>query len=541
MLQAIHSDSPIWALHAVLQAASLDSTAEQEPQRAAEAWKDSNWINAMLDEHGSIVDNKTYHLVKKTDIPHGLKPLRCKWVYKLKRNEAGRTIRHKARLVVRGFEQREGIDYQETFASVVKPMSYKALLAIAAAQDLEVHQMDVKTAFLYGKIDQPVYIIPPEGIHCPAGHIWQLDKALYGLKQAPRIWFNTLTGYLDTLGFTPLSADPGLFYRELDGLIIAVYVDDLLIVGKDKDAVDRLKGQLAKQFKMEDLGPCHWYLGIQIKRDRQRRILQLSQKTYIERTLQDLGMEHCNPVSTPINERLTATPEGFRSTETDRHWYARAIGALMYIMLGTRPDIAYAISVCSRYMGNPTAAHIKAAKRILRYLKGTSGWALEYTGNLTEVQGYSDADWGGDLDGRRSTGGYIFNLGSGAISWRSKRQQAVALSTCEAEYMAQTQATKEAIWLRNLMQGFQGKQLATTVLYGDNQGAIAMTKNPQFHGRTKHIDIQHHYVRERVATGEVEWKHVPTAQQVADGLTKPLERRKFEAFRQALGLTDETL
>ena len=210
----------------------------------------------------------------------------------------------------------------------------------------------------------------------------------------------------------------------------------------------------------------------------------------------------------------------------------------MYAMLGTRPDIAYAVSVVSRYGSNPNEAHWKAVKRIFRYLRHTVNHQLVFRGDLKPLSGYTDADWAGDQDTRRSTSGYVFDVGSAAISWSSKRQPTVALSTCEAEYIGQTQATKEAVWLRGLLNQLNPSEQATkaVVLYCDNQGAMALAKNPQFHARTKHIDIQHHYVREQVTAGNVALEYVPTERQVADGLTKALCKDKFDRFRDLIGL-----
>ena len=366
--------------------------------------------------------------------PRGEKSPARQWVYKLKRGPQGEIIRYKARWVVRGFEQEEGIDYKETFASVVKPMSYKALFAIAAALDLEIEHMDVKTAFLYGDIDEEVYVEQPHEMDDGSGRVCRLNKALYGLRQSPRIWYNTLTNFLETIGFTALVADAGVFSR--GHLYIAVYVDDLLIAGPSKDEIQEIKDTLSNRFEMTDLGPCTHYLGMTVTRDRRNRILRLSQRSYIETVLQDHGMWECKPVLTPLEGRLEPAPEGHKATDEDKHWYAKAIGSLMYAMLGTRPDIAFAVSCCSRYMSNPAEPHIKAVKRIMRYLRGTINFELTFRGELEPLLGYSDSDWAGDTGTRRSTSGYIFNIGRGAISWSSKQQSVVALSTCEAEYMA---------------------------------------------------------------------------------------------------------
>lgn len=514
-----------------------------EPKTYQEALNDSyhkmDWELAMKEEYKSLVTNQTWSL---TTPPPGRKILRGKWVYKLKRGPTGKVMRYKARWVVRGFEQREGIDYNETFASVVKPMSYKALFALAAALDWEIEQMDVKTAFLYGFVEEDIYVEQPNGFATKPDLVCRLNKALYGLKQSPRLWFNTLSDFLKTLSFEPLTADCSVLVNHKDSIIIAAYVDDLLIAGPNKSTIDKIKAALNERFQMSDLGACAYYLGMSVRRDRANRILRLGQFGYVEKVLRDFNMWESNPNATPMDgtTHLKKSEEDYIAPAELRTQYQSAVGSLMYAMLGTRPDLAYAVSVVSRYGSNPDNSHWHAVKRIFRYLKGTVNLELVFRGGLKPLTGYSDSDWAGDHDTRRSSAGYVFNIGSGAISWSSKRQATVALSSCEAEYIGQTQGFKEAIWLKALLKQLDLSDtydaLKAVVIYCDNQRAIALAKNPEFHGRSKHIDLRQHWIREKVAAGDIEMSYIATDKQVADGLTKPLPKDKSYAFRKALGL-----
>ena len=519
---------------------------EAEPKTLREAMKDPRWPEwelAAVQEYDSLMQNKTWKLV---DLPEGAIVLRGKWVYKVKRDANGRVIRFKARWVVRGFEQREGIDFDEVFASVVKPMSYKALFAIVAAEDMELEQMDVKTAFLYGNIDREIYVEQPHGFldEKNSAKVCRLLKALYGLKQSPRIWYNTLSTFLTGLGYAPLNADTSIFQHK--GTIVAIYVDDLLIAGRDKAAIQDLKNRLSKEFEMADLGPCQHYLGMKVTRDRANRKLFLSQEAYLEKVLKDFDMSDCKPkdVPMPTSMKLRPVEEGYVADAELKSIYQSAVGSLMYAMLGTRPDIAYAVSSVSRFSANPTPEHMTAVKHILRYLKATIDMQLTYSGDLSNLEGYTDADWAGCAATARSTSGYVFNIGSGAISWCSKRQGTVALSTCEAEYVAQALAARESVWLRTLLDELNPKSASgpessnpqPVMIYGDNQSAIALAKNPQFHARTKHIHISHHYCREKMAAGEISLEYVPSELQVADALTKALPGPGFRVFREEMGL-----
>lgn len=529
-----HSVKPS-LIHALLAAKLPEDPYEPKSWKSAQQHlhKD-HWTNAAGEEYESLNDNETWELVNR---PPDRDVLPGRWVFKYKRSLDGSVARYKARWVVKGDKQQAGVDFNETFASVVKPMSYKTLFAIAAALDLDIDQMDVKTAFLYGAIQEEVYVEQPHGFKDGTERVCRLKKALYGLKQSPRVWYLTLATLLGEIGFEPLDADSSVFVK--DSTFIAIYVDDILIVGNDRTRIDQLKQSLSNRFRMTDLGPVSSYLGMKVTRDRTNRRLRLSQRGYIEEGIKTAGQWNAPPQLTPMGtQKLKPAPDNYVSPPSLKADYQSAVGTLMYAMLGTRPDIAFAVSVVSRYAANPTIDHMNAVLRVFSYLRGTLDFELVFQGELTALRGWSDSDWAGCDETRRSTSGFVFNLGSGAISWSSKRQPTVSLSTCEAEYKAMTLAAKEAVWLRTLLSRLIPVDDApyATIIYGDNQGAIALTKESRFHARTKHIEIQHHWIREKVATGEIEMEYVHTSKMVADGMTKPLPRDSFYEFRAALGL-----
>lgn len=300
-------------------------------------------------------------------------------------------VRFKARWVVRGFEQQEGLDYIETIAAVVKPMSYKAIFAIVAANDQELEQMDVVTAILCDYVDEQIYVELSKGFERGSNKVCRLRKALYGLKQSPRVWYDTLATFLMNKDFLPLDANLSVFAS--GKVIIAICVDDLLITGPHKTDVQNGKQMLSQRFKMTDLGPTHYYLGIGIERDRGHRALHLSQKAYLEKVMKDHGMWECKPVATPMDSaRLEAVGPEHMATASQLHTYQSVVGSLMYAMLGTRLDLAYFVSVLSRYVSNPTVTHRKAVKRIFRYLTGTLDLRLTFIGALSPLSGYTDAD-----------------------------------------------------------------------------------------------------------------------------------------------------
>ena len=408
--------------------------------------------------------------------------------------------------------------------------------------------MDIQIAFLNGKLDCDIFMEQPEGFVSESNpdYVCRLKKGIYGLKQSARCWNDTIDEYLKSRGYRPNGADECVYIKtvkrsdgHIDFVIFPVYVDDIIPISNSKTLLDEEKAAICKEYDMVDNGEISYFLGLSIKRDRKNKIITISQESYVEEILTKFGMDKCRPVGTPLEPNV----KYYKTTENDELFdvktYQMAIGSLSYASLCTRPDISAAVGVLSQFMSNPNHTHWTGIKRILRYLRGTSSFGLVYDGNCgTELVGYSDADWAGDINTRRSTSGYLFQLGTSTISWSSRKQATVAKSLTEGEYVALSSAAQEVIWLHRLINGI-GLNVATpTTIYEDNQGAIDISKNPRHHNRTKHIDIAHHFVRERVAANEVQVHYCPTGEMVADVLTKGLSIVKFRKFRDCLGVLD---
>lgn len=493
------------------------------------------WTQAMDEEMASLHANDTWTL---REPPRGTKPIPAKWVYKIKRDSNGNIERYKARLVVKGFRQREGIDYDEVFAPVSKYSTLRTVLAIAASQDLELHQLDIKTAFLNGTIDEDVYVEPPPGYILGTPNLaCKLNKALYGLKQAPRAWHATLKAELAKLGFFESSADAGLFISTDPSkpALLLTYVDDILILSLYPAQTAFIKRQLMAVFDAHDLGAASFFLGMDIIRDRTAKTIKLAQSRHITDLLSKYGMDDAKPAGNPSSTSIKLTKEG-EPLDTQTHPYAALVGSLMYLSICTRPDIAQAVGALARYMSKPTTAHWTSAKTVLRYLAGTADLGITFGAGSPGLQAFCDADYAGDIDTRRSTTGYVFLLNGGAISWASRLQPTVAASTTEAEYIAAATTIKEGLWLRKLFQDL-GLNLNTIDIRTDSQSALKLLKNPIVSNRSKHIDIVHHFARERVARNEVTFEFIPTDSMVADALTKPVPTTKFIFCRTGMGLS----
>jgi hypothetical protein len=373
---------------------------------------------------------------------------------------------------------------------------------------------------------------PPGYVPATSGTGLKLIRSLYGLKQSPRVWWKLISSYLATIGFTRLEADWGLYYRKTDNTYLLLYVDDVLIASRTGKAIDSVREALTAQWKWSDIGEAGYILGLKIDRHRPARTLRLSQSAYLERMLEKFGMQHARPVSTPLEDaRLHKQDDSIPVDNARRSLYQSIVGSLMWCAMSARPDMAFTVGYLSRFNSNPSEQHLQAAKRALAYIRKTTELVLTLGGTGSgkgRLIGYCDSDYAGDLETRRSTTGFVFKYRNSVIAWGSTRQATVATSTCEAEYMALTEAVKEAIWLRRILTELDKDYCGATQLYCDNQGALALADNPGKHKRTKHIDIRYHYVRETVDNGLIMLQHIGTNDQAADMLTKALKTVKHD-------------
>lgn len=496
-----------------------------------------DWERAVNDEINSLLINNSWTLVQK---PENKNIVDCKWVFSLKNDEFGNPIRYKARLVAKGFSQKYLIDYNETFAPVARISSFRFILAFANQHCLLVHHMDVKTAFLNGKLKEEIYMKVPEGIKNQGNQVCKLNKALYGLKQAARCWFEEFDKALTEKGFKNSPVDRCIYILDrgdiLKNIYIILYVDDLVIVTGNSETMSNFKNYMMNKFLMVDLKEIKLFLGIKIMRKNNQ--ICCDQSAYITTILSKFNMSDCKPVSSPVECNINYV--ALNSDETYDAPCRNAIGCLMYLMVCTRPDLSIAVNILSRFMNKCNEELWKCIKRVLRYLKGSININLKYTKrDYNEyLVGFVDSDWGGsEGTDRKSTTGYLFQLyETCTISWNTKRQASVAVSSTEAEYMALFEAVKEALWLKSLATSVNINILKPIVIYEDNNGCISIAKNPTSHKRSKHIDIKYHFSREQVEKNVINIHYIPTGSQVADLLTKPLTSPKFLEFRTKIGL-----
>jgi hypothetical protein len=512
------------------------STTSPLPSSYKSALLDPNRHNAMHDEFNALMNNNTWCLVPR---PAGANVITGKWIFRHKHNSDGTLARYKARWVVRGFNQEHGVDYDETFSPVVKPATIRTVLSMATSSSWPIHQLDVKNAFLHGNLSETVYCSQPAGFVNSSfpNHVCKLNKSLYGLKQAPRTWFFRFTDFLKLLGFQQSKSDSSLFilHTQTATAYLLLYVDDIILTASTQSLLSSVISKLRQEFAMTDLGPLEHFLGVQVRRT--PKGLFLSQQQYATEILDRANMLNCNPCVTPADtkSKLSATTGQPLSSAKSTEFRSLA-GALQYLTL-TRPDISYDVQQICLFMHSPREPHVSLLKRVLRYLKGTIHYGLHLLrSKSTNITAYSDADWAGCPDTRRSTSGYCVFVGDNLVAWSSKRQTTVSRSSAEAEYRGVANAVAETCWIRQLLLELHRPPARATIVYCDNISAMYLSSNPVQHQRTKHVEIDLHFVRDRVSLGEVKVLHVPSRFQYADIFTKGLPSVLFDDFRNNLNV-----
>ncbi|KAJ0609721.1 putative RNA-directed DNA polymerase [Helianthus annuus] len=509
-----------------------------KPSSYNEAAKDPRWVEAMNKEMEALFRNNTWTLV---DLPHGRKPIGCKWVYKVKYKSSGEIERFKARLVAKGFNQREGLDFGETFSPVVKMVTVRCVIALAVQNDWPLFQLDINNAFLYGTINEDVYMCLPQGYYSSdETRVCKLVKSLYGLKQAPRKWNERLNGVLVDYGFVQSKCDHSMYVLAKNEVfvVLLVYVDDIVVTGNSIDEVDKVKAILNLNFQIKDLGKLKYFLGIEVLYNKSG--VCLNQRKYCLELLSEFGYLACKPINTPIEQSylITAKVSKNQSFLKNVTGFQKLIGKLIYLSL-TRPDISYAVQFLSQFMHNPTEMHLQIALRLLRYLKSGPGCGLLFKkSDRLDLVGYVDSDWAKCLSTRKSVTGYCVYLGSSLVSWKSKKQSTVSRSTGEAEYRAMCSATCEIMWLLNLLREVGVNCGLPVKLYCDSKAAISIAANPVFHEKTKHFEVDLHFLREKVGSGVIETVKVDSESQPADGFTKGLSIVQHKRFCEKLGLVN---
>ncbi|CAL2225396.1 unnamed protein product [Prunus armeniaca] len=505
-----------------------------EPSSYEDAAPHSHWQEAMQSELQALSDNHTWSL---TPLPAGKKPIGCRWVYKVKLKSDGSVERYKARLVAKGFTQLEGVDYHDTFSPTAKMPTIRCLLALAAARNWSLHQLDVNNAFLHGDLHEEIYMLPPPGLRRQGENlVCRLHKSLYGLKQASRQWFAKFSQAICSTGYIQSKADYSLFTRHKGHSFTAllIYVDDIVITGNDPIAISALKAFLHRHFHIKDLGDLKYFLGIEVSRSKQG--IFLSQRKYALEILKDAKLLGAAPVDFPMEKGLKLSDKG--ELLKDPAQYRRLVGRLIYLTI-TRPDITYSVHVLSRFMHAPRKPHMEAALRILRYLKKSPGQGILLSSqNDLTLRAFCDSDWAGCPNTRRSTTGYCVFLGSSLISWKSKRQRTVSLSSAEAEYRSMAAACCELSWLRSLLKDLRILHRQPALLYCDNKAALHIAANPVFHERTRHIEMDCHFIRDKIQEGLIATQHVSSSSQLADILTKALGREEFNNLVRKLRVLD---
>jgi hypothetical protein len=489
----------------------------------------------MKEELHDLMRNKTWELAL---LPEGKKAVGCKWIFTVKQTLEGKIDRYKARLVANGYSQTYGIDYDETFAPVAKMDTVRTLISCAVNFGWPIHQLDVKKAFLHGDLQEEVYMEIPPGFENEqtVGKVCKLKKSLYGLKQSPRAWFDRFRRAVCGMGYSQCNVEHTVFFKNKGSsiTILVIDVDDIVITRVDVEEIKWLKEKLGKAFEIKDLGHLRYFLGIEIARS--SKGIVLSQRKYVLDLLIETGMLGCRPCCSWVDKNHQI--HAYLGDPVDREAYQRLVGRLIYLC-HTRSDICYVVSVVSRYMHDPRTGHMDVVYRILRYLKGIPGRGLWFKRNKhMNLEGYCDTDWASSRNDRRSTSGYCVFVGGNLVSWRSKKQAVVARSTSEAEYREMALRICEMMWLKRLLGELKVLRNGTMRLHCGNVAAINIANNTVQFERTKHVEIDKFFIKEKIYSGVLRLEHINSCNQLVDCLTKGLGPSENESICNKMGMVD---
>ena len=543
------------ALSAISEMPQIDLSTlefEDEPKTWAEAKASADvkrWEEGYRDELKSLKEMGVYKLIPQSDVPQGHKVRKGMPVFRIKRDEHGKAIQWKVCLVFKGFEQIYGKDYTKTTSPTASMESWRILLHLAASLDWDAQQIDIKTAFLYGLLpkEEYQYMEQPCEFEEPGKEdwVWVIQCGLYGMKQSGCIWNIIMNEKMISWGFTRLSCESCIYYRNSDSrtIICAVHVDDFLSISSNKNENEKFKDEMQQVWTISDLGTVRFVVGITINWDWPNRTVMLSQTALINKISSHFGQKNTAPTGLPIDPGLKLQQANYKNMmkakldDIKKLPYRSLVGCLLYLSIGTRPDITYAVQQLSQYLNCYSYAHWNAAICVVPYLSGTREYKLHLGGNNPiSLLGFTDSDWANCLDTRRSVGGHAYTLGSGIISWQARKQKTVAASSCEAEYTAAFEASKEGIWLRTLLNGIGHTPSNPTTILCDNNAAINLSEDPSLHDRIKHINIKHHFLREHVQSNELTLSYINTNDNIADIFMKALDAKKFNRFRGFLRL-----
>ena len=510
-----------------------------------------HWWKAMEEEFNSLIENETWEYC---ELPPGKKVIQTRWVYNSKLDEFGQLERHKARFTAKGFSQRFGIEFNTTFAPVLKYETGKFIMLYSKFLGYEVYQIDIKTAFLYSKIDEKIYITQAKGFELPGREhlVCKLKKCLYGLKQSSRCWNRELGKTLKELGFRKLKSEPSVYIRNPPGvkpIFITVTVDDLLICALTKEIVDELIKNLSKKYKVKNLGIVNWYLGLQIIFDEERKLLIFNHGQYIEHILKRFDVSHLPIASTPVDHNIKYVKKECCTAETrhncseckheydevNAYPYMEILGSLIHLGVVSRPDLSQAISLFSKFSNNPSLEHCDGLTRVLQYLRGTVNLCLHYDYSTFTMDIFSDANWRkyGDW---RSFGGLAVMVGGAPIFWKSFCQKRPSDSSCVSEYYSAIVAAKKACFFRNLLDELNIVKDPVIPVHIDNESTIKIASDDIISAKTEHIGYRYHFIRDMVERKEISLHHVESKLNVADIFTKALPPNDFRRAVEMLNM-----